>query len=869
MKPRWPTAIASIMLIVALLAGCTPAPQIVEVTRVVEATRVVEVTRAVQAPTPVATPTQKFPGAGTVTNPYTVTWAYTGGIIQSVDFAFVGAFSLEIAATQTGLKNPTVYNWLGRKLVVGEVPDLPGYKAVALETLTQQGNTDQALTLLPFYFPPKNATYIVGTLGGIAGGFNTQFVPGAPDLQPGDSLAAAGACNVTFNTYQPALTQGYVMVGPQDTVDTIAQRLTGDKSRGQELYAYNARRLRYTSTADVKPGDVLLTPANWPPNTIQSYGLPRGTNIMVNNQSLSFKPLDPCIYLSPKALALRDEILARMQIPPLPADVIAYRQRNFPDARTAVKVFSGDWKEGGGHGWFGDPWIARDHQTKFHVAMSDMETGFSLAAVTSRWPASVTLEPNSTTIRRLETDWLIYRTSSDPPDLYRGTAFAVDDFLKDQTGTMAKVSAAYMGEGTQDQIPFMALIAAQSAQFREFNFSAARLAVANLTTAIKPEPSKAPTPPAATSADFIFGVVMVGPYNDHGWSEAHYDAGKYVEAKIPGAKMIYVDNVNPAAKPGVTVPQVVDDLLSKGAKLVITNSDDFKDGTLEAAVKNPNLPIVNISGDHAWKDGKDYRPQQKNLSNIMGRMEYGKMIAGCAAALTTQTGKIGYLGPLINDETRRLASSAYLGAKYCWQNYAKKDPKELKFKVTWIGFWFNIPGQTLDPTKVADEFYTTGYDVVLSGIDTTEALVEAGKMVKAGKKVWAIPYDYKGACAEAVDVCLGVPYFNWGPAYVKAVSMVKAGKWAQYFDWNGPDWQNINNPDTSAVGYVNGNALTKDNADKVGTFIKGLADGSINLFTGPIRFQDGSDYLKDGVVATDLQVWYLSQLLEGIEGPSK
>ncbi len=46
----------------------------------------------------------------------------------------------------------------------------------------------------------------------------------------------------------------------------------------------------------------------------------------------------------------------------------------------------------------------------------------------------------------------------------------------------------------------------------------------------------------------------------------------------------------------------------------------------------------------------------------MGKMEYGKMIAGCAAALTTQTGKIGYLGPLINDETRRLSDSVYLGA---------------------------------------------------------------------------------------------------------------------------------------------------------------------------------------------------------------
>jgi simple sugar transport system substrate-binding protein len=180
------------------------------------------------------------------------------------------------------------------------------------------------------------------------------------------------------------------------------------------------------------------------------------------------------------------------------------------------------------------------------------------------------------------------------------------------------------------------------------------------------------------------------------------------------------------------VPQVVDDLISKGAKIIFTTSDDFKDGTLEAANKHPNTPFVNVSGDHAWKDGKDYKAP-KNLSNFMGRMEYGKMIAGCAAALTTKTGKIGYLGPLINDETRRLAASAYLGARYAWTNILKRDPKKLKFKATWIGFWFNIPGQTLDPAKVAADFYNS-YDVVLSGSIPLEGLIEANKMAKAGKK---------------------------------------------------------------------------------------------------------------------------------------
>src|SRR4030042_3852915 len=179
----------------------------------------------------------------------------------------------------------------------------------------------------------------------------------------------------------------------------------------------------------------------------------------------------------------------------------------------------------------------------------------------------------------------------------------------------------------------------------------------------------------------------------------------------------------------------------------------------------------------------------------MGRMEYTKAIAGCAAALTTTTGQIGYLGPLINEETRRLASSAFLGAQYCWENYAKKDLAQLSFEVNWIGFWFNIPGFTSDPTQVADDFFNKNFDVVISGIDTTEALTEAVKMRADGKTVFAIPYDFKDACAGGADACLGVPFFNWGPAYAELAKSVMDGSFKPFYSWNGPDWADINNPD--------------------------------------------------------------------------
>lgn len=371
-------------------------------------------------------------------------------------------------------------------------------------------------------------------------------------------------------------------------------------------------------------------------------------------------------------------------------------------------------------------------------------------------------------------------------------------------------------------------------------------------------------PALAAEKSFTFGMLLVGPYNDRGWSQAHYEAGRYVEEKVPGAKMIYIDKVNPADRPGITIPQLVDDLVEKGAKLIIANSDDMKDGTREAALLHPDTYFIHVSGDDVLT-GKAPR----NLSNIMGRMEYAKMMAGFAAALTTKTGKIGYLGPLINEETRRLAAACYLGARHAWESVLKRDRKDLTFQVTWIGFWFNIPGVTADPTQVAQNFFNRGYDVVISGIDTTEALVVARQKRQEGREVWAIPYDFKGACSGADEVCLGVPYFNWGPGYLHFVRAVMAGTWKQEWLWLGPDWNDINNPDTSAVGFEPGPALSGAAAEALKAFVAELAAGKAQLFAGPLAYQDGTPFLKAGEMAQDRQIWYMPQLLEGMLGQSK
>lgn len=365
-----------------------------------------------------------------------------------------------------------------------------------------------------------------------------------------------------------------------------------------------------------------------------------------------------------------------------------------------------------------------------------------------------------------------------------------------------------------------------------------------------------------------FGMILVGPQDDRGWSQAHREAGEYLEERL-GAEMIVLDKMNTADRPELTVDQVARDMIEQGADLVFMTSDDMKDGALLAAERNPEIPMIWASGDNAWAEGQDYRPDLTNLGNVMGEMEYGKMIAGCAAALTSETGNIGYVGPLINDETRRLVNAAYLGARYCWETYRGNDPQDLTFGVNWIGFWFNIPGVTLDPTLVSNDFIDGGADVLISGIDTTEALVVAGQRAAGGEAVWAVPYDFVGACDGAPEVCLGTPWFNWGPSYLEIAQSVIDGTFEATFQWLPPDWTDINNPDTTAVGFVTGPGLDPDDAATLDEFIAGLADGSIDLWTGPLNNQDGSTWLAEGETATAQQIWYTKQLLEGIDGASE
>ncbi len=384
--------------------------------------------------------------------------------------------------------------------------------------------------------------------------------------------------------------------------------------------------------------------------------------------------------------------------------------------------------------------------------------------------------------------------------------------------------------------------------------------------------------PVAAQDSFVFGVVLVGPKNDRGWSQSHYEAGLRLEESIPGSQMLLFESLNPADAPETTLADVAGEMIDQGAQLIFTTSDEFEEDTSLVAAQFPDTIFVNTTGSTVLEGSAP-----ANVANVNTQLEWVASVAGCASALATQTGSIGYLGPLISYETRRHAVATYLGAKYCYENYRGLDAADMQFTVTWIGFWFNIPGVTLDPTAETKTFFDNGADVVISGIDTTENIVVASQYAAEGKTVFAVGHDNPGSCDEAPTICLGAPYYNWFPIYQEEALAVINGTWTSQWKWFPLDWNDLNNVDTSSAGYAIGQGLTEEQLGQLEAFIaemeayaKDPANAeSFFLWQGPLNFQDGTPLLAEGEKLIPVQpqgdglsIWYLPQLVEGMTGTS-
>src|SRR5690606_10831139 len=108
-------------------------------------------------------------------------------------------------------------------------------------------------------------------------------------------------------------------------------------------------------------------------------------------------------------------------------------------------------------------------------------------------------------------------------------------------------------------------------------------------------------------------------------------------------------------------------------------------------------------------------------------------------------------------------------------------------------------------------------------IDTPEPLIVASQRAANGLSGLATGYDFHAACDVAPEVCIGAPFYNWGPYYARVIEQIRAGEWEQSWTWEPPYWEDINDPDLSPVGFLVGPALSEEDVASLDAFIAELA----------------------------------------------
>ncbi len=327
---------------------------------------------------------------------------------------------------------------------------------------------------------------------------------------------------------------------------------------------------------------------------------------------------------------------------------------------------------------------------------------------------------------------------------------------------------------------------------------------------------------------FKVGFVHVGPIGDGGYTYQHHLSAEAVKKEFGDkVKVTEVENV----PEGPDAERVITQLAQDGNKIIFTTSFGFMNPTLKAAAQFPDVKFEHATG---FKTAD-------NMANYNIRFYEGRYVVGGLAGKLTKTNTIGYIASFPIPEVVMGINAAYIGAK-------KANPN-VKMKIVWVSTWFD-PGKEADAAKA---LIAQGADVLMQHTDSAAAV-----KVAAEKGLWAVGQSSDMAHFAPDNVITSIAD-NWAPYVVGRVKAAMDGTWKTGSTWQGMKDGAVDIPKVNAK-------VPAEFAKAAEADIAAIAAGKLHPFTGPIKKQDGSEWLAAGATAPDGDLLGMGFYVEGIEG---
>ena len=325
------------------------------------------------------------------------------------------------------------------------------------------------------------------------------------------------------------------------------------------------------------------------------------------------------------------------------------------------------------------------------------------------------------------------------------------------------------------------------------------------------------------------GFIYVGPIGDGGWTFEH-DKGRLAIEEHFGDKVetVYQESV----PEGADAERAITQMALQGADLIFTTSFGYMDPTVNVAKKFPDVKFEHATG---------YKTAD-NVSTYSARFYEGRAVQGHIAGKMTESNIIGYIASFPIPEVIRGINSAYI--------HAKKVNPDVQFKIIWAYTWF-------DPAKEADAataLIEQGADVILQHTDSTApqaAAEKAGNVITFGQASDMAEYKPKPRVSSIID--------NWAPYYIERTQAVMDGTWESKQTWDGIG------PGMVEIGEIT-DAVPAEVKEEALALTESMANGAYHPFTGPLKKQDGSDWLAEGETADDGTLLGMDFYVEGLTG---
>ncbi len=342
-------------------------------------------------------------------------------------------------------------------------------------------------------------------------------------------------------------------------------------------------------------------------------------------------------------------------------------------------------------------------------------------------------------------------------------------------------------------------------------------------------PAPAPAAaPAAKAEPLKIAFAYVGPVGDGGWSYAHDQARKKLEAVFGDMiQTSYVESV----PVGPDAEGVLRDLVTLGNKLIFGTTFGYMDVMQKLAGEFPDVKFEHATG---------YKTSA-NMRIYDSRTYEGAYLAGIIAGAMTKTNTLGVVGSVPIPEVLRNLNSFTLGAQ-------SVNPK-IKTKVVWVNEWFSPPKET----EAATSLINGGADVLFQNTDSPAVLKTAQEK---GKRAFGWDSDMT---AYGPKAHLGSAVINWAPYYIKATRDVLDGSWATAQNWWGVK--------EGAIDLVSiAEDVPADIKAKVDAAKAGLKDGSFVIWKGPIVDNTGKTVLDKDAAADDKFLTGINFYVQGVDG---